>query len=95
MSLHAHHLETISKLARLSLSHQDQEALAKELNGILDLVDVMNTADVSHLEPLAHPLEAVQLLRPDVVSETDQRPHVMAGAPASEASLFLVPKVIE
>jgi aspartyl-tRNA(Asn)/glutamyl-tRNA(Gln) amidotransferase subunit C len=36
-----------------------------------------------------------QRLRPDVVSETDQREHFQAIAPQTEAGLYLVPAVIE
>ena len=34
-------------------------------------------------------------LRPDVVTETDQRVVNMANAPLQENGLFLVPKVLE
>ena len=45
--------------------------------------------------PLAHPLDAVQRLRADEVTETDQRERFQAHAPQTEAGLYLVPKVIE
>ena len=44
---------------------------------------------------MAHPLDAVQRLRPDEVSEPDRREHFQAIAPAVEDGLYLVPKVIE
>jgi aspartyl-tRNA(Asn)/glutamyl-tRNA(Gln) amidotransferase subunit C len=44
---------------------------------------------------MAHPLDQVQRLRPDVVSEADQRALFQSIAPAVEAGLYLVPKVIE
>lgn len=47
------------------------------------------------MEPMAHPLDAVQKLRPDVVTETNQRDAFQAIAPATEDGLYLVPKVIE
>ena len=37
----------------------------------------------------------VQRLRPDEVTETDERERLLAAAPQSERGLFLVPKVIE
>jgi len=39
--------------------------------------------------------DAAQRLRPDVVSETDQRESFQAIAPQVEAGLYLVPQVIE
>jgi aspartyl-tRNA(Asn)/glutamyl-tRNA(Gln) amidotransferase subunit C len=48
---------------------------------------------------LAHPVAAFQdialRLREDVASEPDQREANQRSAPAVEAGLFLVPKVIE
>jgi aspartyl-tRNA(Asn)/glutamyl-tRNA(Gln) amidotransferase subunit C len=46
--------------------------------------------------PMAHPLEGqVQRLREDSVTETDRREAYQRNAPAVEAGLYLVPKVIE
>ena len=44
---------------------------------------------------MAHPLDEVQRLRPDEVSETDRRKEFQTHAPLVEAGLYLVPKVIE
>jgi aspartyl-tRNA(Asn)/glutamyl-tRNA(Gln) amidotransferase subunit C len=45
---------------------------------------------------MAHPLaDQVQRLRPDAVTETDQRDKFQHNAPSVAAGLYLVPKVIE
>jgi aspartyl-tRNA(Asn)/glutamyl-tRNA(Gln) amidotransferase subunit C len=45
---------------------------------------------------MAHPLaDQVQRLRPDAVTETDQRDKFQRNAPSVAAGLYLVPKVIE
>jgi aspartyl-tRNA(Asn)/glutamyl-tRNA(Gln) amidotransferase subunit C len=44
---------------------------------------------------MAHPLDQAQRLRPDAVTEPDQRALFQQLAPAVEAGLYLVPKVIE
>ena len=44
---------------------------------------------------MAHPLDSVQRLRPDVVSEGDQRDTFQKDAPAVRDGFYLVPKVIE
>ena len=61
----------------------------------MQFVEQMNTVDTSGVVPMAHPLDAHQRLRPDEVTETDQRELFQAGAPLVEAGLYLVPKVIE
>ncbi len=44
---------------------------------------------------MAHPLDAVQRLRPDAVTESDQRDYFQENAAGVADGLYLVPKVIE
>ena len=55
----------------------------------------MNQVDSSGVEPLSNPLDAIQRLRDDEVTETDQREKFQRIAPDVEAGLYRVPKVIE
>ena len=59
------------------------------------MVDHMATVDTDGIEPLAHPLDATQRLRPDTVTALVDRDKFQRGAPATEAGLYLVPRVIE
>jgi aspartyl-tRNA(Asn)/glutamyl-tRNA(Gln) amidotransferase subunit C len=95
MSLDRADVENIAHLARLALADDDIPRYAEELSGILHLVEEMNRSDTAGVEPLAHPLDAAQRLRPDRVTETDQRERFQSVAPRVEAGLYLVPKVIE
>ncbi|RDE19799.1 Asp-tRNA(Asn)/Glu-tRNA(Gln) amidotransferase subunit GatC [Motiliproteus coralliicola] len=95
MSLDRSEVEKIAHLARLQINESDIPEYADNLNNILALVDQMQQVDTSAVEPMANPLDAVQRLRPDAVTETDQRENLQANAPATEDGLFLVPKVIE
>lgn len=85
----------IAHLARLAVTDGEVERYREELSGILDFVDQMKAADVTGVTPMAHPLDATQRLRPDEVTEPDQRDALMEAAPQAEDGLFLVPKVIE
>jgi aspartyl-tRNA(Asn)/glutamyl-tRNA(Gln) amidotransferase subunit C len=85
----------IAELARLELSATDAAALQQELNGILAMVDRMQTVDTRAIEPMSHPQQAMQRLREDDVTERDLREKHQAIAPATEDGLYLVPKVIE
>ncbi len=95
MALERTDVEKIAHLARLGLAEDELTATTATLNNILGLIDAMQAVDTSGIEPLAHPLEATQRLRADVVTETNQRDAYQAIAPAVEQGLFLVPKVIE
>ena len=88
-------MEKIAHLARLGLSEADIPQTTSTLNSILGLIDAMQAVDTAGVEPLAHPLEATQRLRADVVSEINQRDAYQAIAPAVENGLYLVPRVIE
>ena len=95
MALERSDVEKIAHLARLGLTEAEVPQTTDTLNNILGLIDAMQAVDTTGIEPLAHPLEATQRLRADVVTETNQREAYQAIAPATEAGLYLVPKVIE
>ncbi|MDD0845414.1 Asp-tRNA(Asn)/Glu-tRNA(Gln) amidotransferase subunit GatC [Pseudomonas sp. Gutcm_11s] len=95
MALERSDVEKIAHLARLGLNEAEIPQTTATLNNILGLIDAMQAVDTTGIEPLAHPLEATQRLRADVVSEKNQRDAYQAIAPAVESGLFLVPKVIE
>jgi aspartyl-tRNA(Asn)/glutamyl-tRNA(Gln) amidotransferase subunit C len=95
MALEAQEVERIAHLARLGIEPDDIPEYARNLSDILAFVEQLNSADTRGVEPLAHPLDASQRLRPDVVTETDERENFLSNAPLTEAGLYLVPKVIE
>ncbi|MET4000150.1 Asp-tRNA(Asn)/Glu-tRNA(Gln) amidotransferase subunit GatC [Marinobacterium sp. MBR-109] len=95
MSLDRSDVEQIAHLARLQIDAADIDGYSQSLNSILSLVDQMQATNTEGVEPLAHPLDAVQRLRRDEVTEPNQREALQAVAPAVEDGLFLVPKVIE
>lgn len=95
MALDPTDVAKIAHLARLQIDSNDVPAYAQNLSDILHLVDQMQSIDTSGIEPLAHPLDAVQRLRADEISESNQRDLLQQVAPAVENGLFLVPKVIE
>ena len=95
MSLDRSDVDKIAHLARLQIEEQDTPEYAQNLTSILDLVNQMQAVDTSDVTPMAHPLDAVQRLRRDDVTEENNREALQAVAPAVEDGLFLVPKVIE
>ena len=95
MALDQTDINTIAHLARLQVDEGDMEQYVHNLSDILGFVEQMNGVDTSNVTPMAHPLDATQRLRQDVVSESDQREKFQANAPQVEDGLYLVPKVIE
>jgi len=95
MSLDADDVARIAHLARLEISQDDVPEYARNLSSIFDLVEQMNAVSTDGVEPMAHPLSLTQRLRPDNVTEVDQRNAFQKNAPQVEAGLYLVPRVIE
>ncbi len=88
-------VKTVAHLARLSISEDEIKQSTAKIAAIMNLIDEMQAVNTEGVEPLAHPLDAVQRLRADEVTEGNQREKLQANAPAKENGLFLVPKVIE
>lgn len=99
MALTSQDIDRIANLARLALSSEESERMLSQLNGFFGIVEIMQAVDTSGVQPLAHPVAAIQdialRLREDVASEPNQREANMRNAPAQGEGLFLVPKVIE
>lgn len=95
MSLTASDVKKIAHLARLGIDEQQIEHYAQDLSKLLDLMTQMGQQDTNGVPPMAHPLDQMQRLRPDAVTESDQRDAFQAIAPQTEAGLYLVPKVID
>jgi aspartyl-tRNA(Asn)/glutamyl-tRNA(Gln) amidotransferase subunit C len=95
MSLNSEQIKQIAHLARLQLKPEQVEPYARQLSNIFEMVGQLDRAQTDGVEPMAHPLEMTQRLRPDVVTEADQRELFQSNAPAAQDGLYLVPKVIE
>lgn len=95
MSLDKDDVEKIAHLARLQIDENDVPNYATNLSNILDLVEQMKTVNTDNVLPMAHPTDATQYLREDIVTETNQREHYQAVAPETADGLYLVPRVIE
>ncbi|MBK6006085.1 Asp-tRNA(Asn)/Glu-tRNA(Gln) amidotransferase subunit GatC [Ramlibacter ginsenosidimutans] len=99
MSLNTQDIARIAHLARLELQPQESERMLAQINAFFEIVEKMRAVDTAGVEPLTHPVAAVQdvalRLREDVASRDIDREANQRSAPAVELGLFLVPKVIE
>ncbi len=99
MSLTSSDIARLANLARLELAPAETVRLQTQMNDFFSIVETMRAVDTTGVEPLAHPVAAIQdialRLREDAVSEPNQREANQQSAPAVERGLFLVPKVIE
>jgi aspartyl-tRNA(Asn)/glutamyl-tRNA(Gln) amidotransferase subunit C len=99
MSLTSSDIARIANLARLDLTPAHSERMLGQLNSFFEIVEQMRAVDTTGIAPLAHPVSTLGdialRLRPDVVSEPNNREANQKSAPEVQNGLFLVPKVIE
>jgi len=85
----------VAELARISLDDATLAEVTRRIGEILKMIDQMQAVDTRNVEPMANPLDALQRLREDEVTEENQRERVLEIAAANADGLYLVPKVIE
>ena len=95
MSLDKDQVQHIAMLARLKLTDDEYAESVQKLSKIVDFVDQLSKADTDGVVPMAHPLDAAQRLRPDAVTEANERDRYQQNAPQVSDGLYLVPKVLE
>ena len=82
MSVDREDIVKVSQLAKIKLDEEQIPEITQRINSILSMVDQMQAVDTSGVEPMANPLDAVQRLRVDEVSESNQREKLLTNAPA-------------
>ena len=89
-------IKRMAHLARISTSDAEAAATLASLTGVFGLIEQMQAVNTDGIAPMSHGIDVTQRLRPDVVTETNQRDQNQAPAGARvEHGLYLVPRVIE
>ena len=95
MSLDKDQIQKLATLSRIAIDEATLESVGERLSAVLDLVDQLQAADTTGVEPMAHPLQTTQKLRDDVVSEPNHQEAFQTLSEGMHDGLYLVPKVIE
>jgi len=85
----------LEKLSRLKLSDEERNAIQKDLNNILGMVEKLQELDLSEVQPLVYITEEVNVLREDEVKHQVSREAALSNAPDSNEQYFKVSKVID
>ncbi|MGA4645145.1 Asp-tRNA(Asn)/Glu-tRNA(Gln) amidotransferase subunit GatC [Limisphaera sp. 4302-co] len=85
----------VARLARLELTEEEATLFQAQLGQILAYVDQLKQLDVTGIEPTAHAVPRVNVMRPDEPRPGLSQQEALANAPAQANGLFLVPKIVE
>lgn len=86
-------VEHVAKLARLALSDDEKKRYAEQLGRIIESFKELSSVDTADVEPLAHALPLVNVMRKDELQELLGSEILMKGAPDKEGPFFRVPKI--
>jgi aspartyl-tRNA(Asn)/glutamyl-tRNA(Gln) amidotransferase subunit C len=81
----------VARLARLALSEEEIEPMARELSAVLDHVARIGELDLKDVVPSTHVIEVTGALRPDEARASLPREVALSQAPAVSEHGFLVP----
>ena len=95
MSIDVDTARKVAKLARIRVEEDALPGLARELSGMLSLMEQLNEVDVEGVEPMVSVTPMRLKRRADVVTEGDMQDKVLKNAPLAREGFFAVPKVVE
>ena len=95
MSVHEIDVKYVAHLARIELSPGEERQFGAQLGQILAYIEKLNQLDVSGIEPTAHAVPLLNVVRPDQVQPSLDNQEALRNAPAKANGLFLVPKIVE
>jgi len=81
----------VAALARLELSGEEVDRMARELSGILDHIEKISELELDDVEPTSHVLDVSNVLRLDEPRPSLPPDVALAQAPAVAAEGFEVP----
>ena len=84
----------VAALARVALTDAEVERLAKELDAVAPSFARVNSVVSAEIPATSHPVPLTNVMREDVPGPTLDVEELLAGAPASEDSMFLVPQIL-
>ena len=95
MKLDTNTINKIAKLARISLSEQEANDLLKDMNSILDWVELLNEVNTDSVEPLTNISSSTLPQRKDEAKDINSSDEILKNSPDKLEGYFAVPKVVE
>ena len=88
-------VEHVARLARLALDVDEKQQMRRQLDAILGYIEQLRRVDTAGIEPTAHVLPLVNVMRDDEVRPSYPADAMLANAPDAFDGQFRVPRILE
>jgi aspartyl-tRNA(Asn)/glutamyl-tRNA(Gln) amidotransferase subunit C len=88
-------VEHVARLARLALDADEKDRMRSQLDAILGYIEQLRRVDTAGVEPTAHVLPLVNVMRDDEVRPSYPADAMLANAPDAQDGQFRVPRILE
>ena len=88
-------VQHVARLARLHLTDDEVERMRQQLDAILAYIDKLRELAVDDVEPTAHAVPLVNVMRDDALQPSLSQDEALANAPDRAGQFFRVPRIIE
>jgi aspartyl-tRNA(Asn)/glutamyl-tRNA(Gln) amidotransferase subunit C len=88
-------VEHVARLARLALDVDEKQQMRRQLDAILGYIEQLRRVDTTGIEPTAHVLPLVNVMRDDEVRPSYPADAMLASAPDAFDGQFRVPRILE
>ena len=88
-------IKYLEKLARITLTEDEEKKVGNELQDILTYIDMLNELDTDGIEPASHSFPVANVMRDDIVTNKADTENILKNAPDSKDGCFVVPKTVE
>lgn len=100
MKVSEQEVEHVAALAHLELTREERDRMVRDLNSILEHIEMLNELDTTGVPEMTQMSESsaascAELLRTDERVPSLDHDQAMSNAPQSDGKFFKVPKVIE
>lgn len=88
-------IDYIGILAKLELSDEEKELAKKDMENMLEYVEVLNELDTEDIEPMINVHSYNNVFREDIVIQEDDRNNMLSNAPSVRDNQYVVPKTVD
>lgn len=88
-------IKYLEKLARITLTENEEKKVGNELQDILTYIDMLNELDTDGVEAMSHCFPVTNVMREDEVQPSMSADEIVANAPESQDGCFVVPKTVD